>query len=286
MKIVTDSAANLTSEQCEAMGVGLVRFRLTFNGKTYVDGTDISPEGIYQLYLKHPDEYPFTSQPSAGEFAEMYAQYPEDEIISINLSSGLSGTYSSAKTAADMIPGGRVTVVDSKTIGPGLGWMVECAAHGARQGWTKARILEAIQQVRDKTFTTVAFTDVRYLVHSGRVSHLRGIIASTLRIKPLIGLNNLDGKFVTLGQEVSMGRVVNKMVALTQTKFGTEKIRLQLMHGQNLAGVEKLREAITSVMDCVEDNLVTVTTVLGAHAGPTVFGLAAIRKADIDGLFE
>ncbi len=125
MKIVTDSAANLTSEQCETMGVGLVRFRITFNGITYIDGTDITPEAIYQLYLKHPDEYPFTSQPSAGEFAEMYAQYPDEEIISINLSSGLSGTYSSAKTAADMIPGERVTVVDLKTIGPGLGWMVE-----------------------------------------------------------------------------------------------------------------------------------------------------------------
>ncbi len=285
MKIVTDSAANLSTEQCEALEVGLVRFRVTFNGKTYVDGLDISPEAIYQMYVEYPNEFPLTTLPSAGDFTTVYNQYPEEEIISIHLSSGLSGTYSSAMTAAQMIPDGRVTVVDSKTIGPALGWLVETAARGVRLGWSKERILAAIEQVRARTLTTVAFTDVKYLVHSGRVSHLRGIIAAVLKIKPIIGLNDQDGSFISLGQDISVGRVARKLASLTHDKFGVDPIRLQLMHGQNPDAVNRLREALSTALHSVEDRLVTVTTVLGAHAGPTVFGLAAIRQADLDALF-
>nr|HMN62957.1 DegV family protein [Anaerolinea sp.] len=280
MKIVTDSAANLSPRQCDEMGVGLVQFRVTFNGKTYVDGTDITPEEIYRLYTEYPNEYPMTTLPSAGEFHAMFERYPNEEIIAIHLSSGLSGTFSAAKTAADMLPDGRVTVVDSLSIGPALGWLVEVAAHGARMGWAKERILAAVRYVRERSFTTASFMDIKYLVHSGRVSHLRGIIASMLKIKPVIGLDDRDGKFCSLGQDISLGRVIRKMVDLTHAKFGRDKIRLQLLHGHNLAGVGKLREAIGAVMDCAEDPLVTVTSVLGAHAGPTVFGLAAIRTVD------
>ena len=279
IKIVTDTAANISPQRASELGVEVIPFKVTFMEKTYRDGIDINPEDIYKLYTQHPDAYPLTSTPSTGDFLSAYKQFGSEEIISIHLSSGLSGAFAAAHTAAGMAGEREVTVVDSKTVGPALGWMVEIAAYGARHGWPKARILSAMNQVRENTITMVAFSDVKYLIHSGRVSHLQGIIASLLKIKPIIGMNDIDGRYKSLGQGLSMSKVVHKMAELVEARFGSQPIRLQLMHGSNLPGVEQLRMAVTSVMDCIEDQLAPVSTVLGAHAGPTVFGLAAMPGA-------
>jgi DegV family protein with EDD domain len=276
MKVVTDAAANLSSQKATELQIEMVPFQVTFMGKTYRDGVDIQPEDLYRMYTENPDEISSTSQPSVGDFVAAYEKYPNEDILSIHLSSGLSGAYSSAVHAARMVSEERVTVIDSKTVGPALGWMVEIAAHGARLGWTRQRILDAVQKIKENTITMVSFNDVKYLRASGRVSHIKGIIASILRIKPIIGMNDENGMYSSLGQEMTASRAVNKMVEIVQKRFGRQKIRLQLMYGNNLTGVEMLRAAITGVMDCVEEKLIPVTLVLGAHAGPTVIGLAAM----------
>lgn len=221
-----------------------------------------------------------------GDFVEVYEKYKDEEIISIQLSSGLSGAYSSAEHAARMLPDRNVTVVDSKMVGPALGWMVEIAAYGVRRGWTKDRILEAMKRVKDNTITIVSFSDIRHLVHSGRINHLKGFMASLLKIKPIIGMNPEDGRYSNVGQELTMSRVVRKMVDVVHQKFGDQKIRLQLMHGNNMPGIELLKLAIDGVLNSVEEKLVPVTLVLGAHAGPTVIGLAAMPQAVLDSLMQ
>lgn len=279
MKVVTDAAANLTREKVAELGVEMVPFQITFMGKTYRDGVDIQPDDLYRMYSENPNEFSSTSQPSVGDFVDCYEQSKEDEILSVHLSSGLSGAYSSAEHAARMVPDKHVTVFDSKMVGPALGWMVEIAAHGARSGWSKERIIEVMNRVKANTITMVAFSDIKYLIHSGRINHLKGVMASLLRIKPIIGMNDEDGRYVTLGMEMTMGRAVHKMVAIVHAKFGNQKIRLQLMHGANLAGIELLKTAVSEMLDTVEDKLIPVTLVLGAHAGPTVIGLAAMPEA-------
>jgi DegV family protein with EDD domain len=275
MKIITDAAANLTPEKVVELGVEVIPFQVTFMGVTYRDGIDLQPQDLYRLYSENPEEFASTSQPSVGDFKEAYENSADSEILSILLSSGLSGAYSAAEQAAHMVTGKVVTVVDSKMVGPALGWMVEAAAHGAKAGWTKERILDAMERVKQNTITMVAFSDIRYLIHSGRISHLKGIIASVLHLKPVIGMNEVDGRYATIGQERTVSRAVRKMAEVVHQKFGDQRLRLQLMHGSNLSGVEQLRTAVSSVVNTMEEKLVPVTLVLGAHAGPTVIGLAA-----------
>jgi len=284
MKIITDSAANLSPEKAAELNVQIVPFSITFMGKTYLDGVDILPAELYRLYSLHPSEMSTTSQPAAGQFAEIYRQNKPEEILGIHLSSGLSGTYSSATTAQGMVPDAHVTVVDSKTVGPALGWMVEAAARGAKLGWSKEKILQTLQQVRENTITMVAFSDISHLIHSGRVSHLKGIVASILRLKPIIGMNDADGRYKSCGQAISMEKVVLRMVERVYARFGNQPLRIQLMHGNNLPGVDILRKAVQSMLTGTEDDLVAVTTVLGAHAGPTVIGLAVMPLAIWNGL--
>lgn len=286
MKVVTDAAANLSPEKAAELGVEVVPFQVTFMDKTYRDGIDIFPADLYRLYAENPGKYSTTSQPSVGDFKSVYDQYSNEQIVSIQVSSGLSGAYSSAVHAARMVSEERVTVIDSKMVGPGLGWMVEMAAHGVKSGWSKEHILDAIKQVKDNTITMVSFSDIKYLMHSGRVSHLRGIMASVLRIKPIIGMNPEDGRYDTVSQEMTMSRAVHKMVAVVSKKYGEQKIRLQLMHGDNLPGIDLLRSAVHEILDSIEDKLIPVTLVLGAHTGPTVIGLAAIPVSIYDGLMQ
>lgn len=279
MKIVTDSAANLTPQRVAELGVEVLPFHLTFMGQSYRDGVDITPAQLYALYMEHPDQFTTTSQPSVGDFVTAYENIEDDEILSIHLSSGLSGAFSSASSAAHLVPNKNITVIDSRTVGPALGWMVEIAAQGVAMSWSKERILQAVQTVRDNTFTMVSFSDIKHLLRSGRVSHLRGIMAALLHIRPIIGMNEEDGRYKTLGQEITQSRTLRKMTDILHHYFGDQTIRLQLMHGSNLPGVEALREVVTQVMSCVEEGLVPVTTVLGAHAGPTVIGIAAMPEA-------
>jgi DegV family protein with EDD domain len=261
------------------LGIELIPFYIQFNGQSYLDGINLTPEDMYRLYEEHPDKYISSSQPSVGEFKSIYEKFSGEEIISIHLSSGLSGTFSSAQTAANLLPNESISVVDSRIVGPALGWIVEMSAFGARHGWPKARILDAINQLRQHTFTTASFSNIRYLIHSGRVSHIRGIIASMLKIKPIIAMNEVDGRFDSPGQDITVKRATQKMAEYTRERFGAQKLRLQLFHGNNFPGVDILRSAVQGALDCVEDEVVRVTTVLGAHAGPTVVGLAAAPLA-------
>lgn len=286
MKIITDAAANLTAEKAAELGVDVVPFQVTFMGKTYKDGVDIHPEDLYRMYLENPDEFVSTSQPSVGDLVTAYEKCGDEDIISVHLSSGLSGAYSSAEHAARMVGKPNITVIDSRTVGPALGWMVEVAAYGNKLNWGKERILAAMQQIKDNTITMVSFSDLKYLIHSGRVSHIKSIFASILKIKPIIGMNEEDGHYSNVGQEMTVARAVRKMVKKVQDRFGDQKLRIQLMHGSNLPGVDLLRSVVHEMLDVVEDPLVPVTLVLGAHAGPTVIGLAAAPQAIFDKLYS
>jgi DegV family protein with EDD domain len=227
------------------------------------------------MYLENPNEFVTTSQPSTGDIVAAYEKCGNEEILSIHLSSGLSGAYASAEQAARMVKNPNITVIDSFTVGPALGWMVEVAANGVKSGWSIDRILEIVQKVKENTITMVTFSDLKYLIHSGRVSHLKSIIASILKIKPIIGMNDEDGRYRNVGQEITSKRAVHLMVKKVHERFGDQKLRVQLMHGSNLPGVDLLRETVHEILNAEEDPLVPVTLVLGAHAGPTVIGLAA-----------
>jgi DegV family protein with EDD domain len=279
MKVITDTAANLGPEKARGLGVEVIPFSVTFMGKTYRDDADISPEELYRLFSENPGQFPTTSQPSVGDFVAFYEKYKGEEIISVQMSSGLSGTYSAAVTAAQMVPDGRISVVDSKTLGPVEGWMVEVAARGAKLGWTLDCTLEAIQRLRANSLTFFTIGDLKYLIHGGRIDHLHSLIGSLLKIKPVIGMNDEDGRYKTFSQEMTMSRAMRKMAEMIANCFGKQKMRVQMAHGNNLPGIELLRVAVSDMLDCIEDKLLAVTPVLGAHTGPSLVGVAAVPAA-------
>jgi DegV family protein with EDD domain len=190
MQIVTDSGVdtNMSSRELEEYGIHVVPLRVTLEDRTYSEGLDIRMEEFYQL-LASSKELPRTTQPSPGEFAELYRKLAEKDpdILSIHMSSGLSGTYQSAVLASQMVPEASITHVDTKTLSAPAGWQVEAAARVIRAGWALDKVLELVKSVSHATETLFTLEELKYLIHGGRITHMKGVVAAVLNINPVIG---------------------------------------------------------------------------------------------------
>jgi DegV family protein with EDD domain len=278
LKIVTDSGTdlNLTKEQTTELGIHVVPLTVTLDGKTYRDGVDIEAKEFYDL-LASTQSSPTTSQPSVGDFTEVYKKLAveDKDILSIHMSSGLSGAYNAAKTAAAMVPEANITQVDAKTLSVAAGWQVEAAARAIKAGWLKDKILAMIENISAKTESVYSLKELKYLIHGGRVSHLKGLFASLLDIKPLIGVEKVKGTYVQRGQVRTFARALEGIVDLiTRQNAPKTKMRVQVCHSYNPEGAATLRELIDKKFDCtwLPDKILSI--VLGAHTGPSMVGVA------------
>ncbi len=275
MQIVADRGMDLANSQMEGFPIHLVPLRITLEGKTYASGIDLQPEEFYQL-LSETGAMPVTSQPSPGEFAELYRELAktDPDILSIHISSGLSGTLNAARTGAEMVPEANITLVDSKTLSVPYGWQVEAAARALKAGWALDKVLELVRQVRTHSEGYFTLQYLNYLIHGGRISHMKGLMASLLNIKPIIGVDPNSGKYVTEGQEVTLKRAIRKLVDVVADQFpGETSMRVQLLHGQNPNAVEQLKKFLEDRFECFWEPTVRIAPVLGAHTGPSMVGL-------------
>ena len=161
MKIVTDSGCDLTKEQCQELDVTMLPLKVQLGERTYLSGVDPTAEEFYEL-LDQTEQMPLTSTPSVGEFAEVYKRLAvtDPEILSIHISSGLSGTYGAADIAARQADA-SVTVVDTLTLSSGTGWQVEAAARAVKAGWSKEQILGMLKQIQGATNAYFTLPDLK-----------------------------------------------------------------------------------------------------------------------------
>ncbi|MHB0858735.1 MAG: DegV family protein [Anaerolineae bacterium] len=275
MQIVTDRAADLSREQAEGLDIHMVPLTFTLDGKSYRSGVDIDADGFYRL-LGATSSYPTTSQPSAGEFAEVYRRLAakDPDILSIHISSGLSGTVSSAQAGAQAVPEARVTIVDTKTLSGAEGWQVEAAARAAKAGWDIPQTLPLLERISKAADTIYTLQTLNYLIHGGRISHLKGLLASILNIKPLIGVDKVTGKYTQAGQARTLNRAILALAehAARQYKPGSA-LRVQALHGANPEGAAVLQQRMSELFDCTFLPYGPIAPVLGAHTGPGLVGL-------------
>lgn len=275
MQIVSDRAMDLAGEQLAGLNIHLVPLTFTLDGKTFRSGIDVEPDEFYQM-LAATESYPTTSQPSAGEFAELYGQLAatDPDILSIHISSGLSGTLNSAKAGAALVPEARVTFVDTKTLSGAQGWQVQAAARAANAGWSKEKIVPMLGQISAAADILYTLSTLKYLIHGGRISHLKGLLGSVLNLKPLIGVEKERGTYVNLGQARTLDKAILKIAdhVAAQLPRGTA-LQTQVMHGHNPEGAARLRERMDQYFKCTWLPTSSIAPVLGAHTGPGLVGL-------------
>ncbi len=278
MQIVTDSGVDLwlSPEQIAELNIHTVPLVVTLDDKSYREGIDIGPEEFYDL-LAGTQSLPVTSQPSAGDFAETYKRLAatDPDILSIHMTSGLSGTYNSALAGAELTPEANVTHVDTKTLSAAAGWQVEAAARAGKAGWPKEQILALMERIGAASESMYTLKELQYLIHGGRISHMKGLIASVLNLKPLIGVEKVDGTYVQLGQARAFKGAVKKLVDLMADQHAPgSALRVQVLYSHNPTGANMLRDLVDQRFDCTWLPVGPMSLVLGAHTGPSMVGVA------------
>lgn len=282
MKIVTDSGFDLAKQQIGDFKIHALPLKLTLSGVSYRSGVDIQPDEFYQL-LEKTDDMPMTSVPSPGEFLELYQKVAKEdpEILSIHISSGLSGTFNSARTAAEQVENAKITLVDTRSLSVEMGWQVEAAIRGIKAAWETDKILELMTKIRETSEVVFTLPDLSYLIHGGRISHLKGLLASLLGIKPLIGVDKKDGKYYDRGKARTFKRAIQAIPSYISEKLspGTP-LRAQIAHANNPDAAEQLREAMEKIFTCEWLPVCSISPVLGAHTGRGLVGVVFAPLAD------
>ena len=204
--IVTDSTADLTTEQIAQYSIHVVPLNIQIDGKSYIDGVDVQAESFLEM-MRTSKELPKSSHPAVGVFQELYDELGKngDKIISIHMTGGMSGTVKSAQAAAG-ITNSDVTVIDSRFISYALSFQVIEAAQLAQQGTLVEDIVKHLDNVREKTKLFVVVDTLENLVKGGRIGKGRALIGSLLSIKPIASLEG--GEYTPVHKARSHKQVV------------------------------------------------------------------------------
>jgi DegV family protein with EDD domain len=288
MQIVTDSGTDVTlsKEERSELNIHVIPLVVTLDGKSYREELDITAEAFYPL-LEASGNLPTTSQPSAGDFAEKYRTLAkkDPEILSIHMTAGLSGTFNSAQAGAEMVPEAKITLVNTKTLSAAAGWQVKAAAYALKAGWTLDKILPMLKKVSDASESIYTLEELKYLIHGGRISHMKGLIASLLNIKPMIGVEKVNGTYVQKGQARTFKGAVKGLVdqMLQVHPEGTE-LQAQVLHAFNPEGGAMLRELVETKFKCHWLPMGPMSLVLGAHTGRSMVGVAYAALSALAGV--
>jgi len=278
MQIVTDSGTDLClpADEVEKLNIHVLPLVVTLEGKSYREGVDMNAEDFYKL-LAATGSYPTTSQPSPGDFAGIYKKLAstDPDILSVHMSSGLSGTFNSARVAAESVPEANVTVVDTKTLSAAAGWQVTAAARAIKAGWKKEQILSMIERISAASDSVYTLNELRYLIHGGRIGHMKGLIASLLNIRPIIGVEKVKGTYVQMGQTRTFKRAIENLVEIIARKHTPgSSLRAQVLHALNPEGADIVHELLDKKFACKWLPTAHLSLVLGAHVGTSMVGVA------------
>ena len=272
--IVTDSTSDLPSELAAELGITVVPLTLTLAGTSYRDGVDIGPDDFYRK-LEHSGGVATTSQPPIGEFSEVYKRLlaDHDQVLSLHISSRLSGTVESARQAAEMAAGDRVTVVDTRVVSMALGLAVLGAYRLVAAGTDAPEAARRTQQVVDGMKVYCMVDTLEYLHRGGRIGRAGALLGSMLQVKPVLAVQG--------GEVVPLERVRTKERALKRIITLAEEVSDSLCA---IVGQAVAPESATRLVDAIAPRCETLMELplgptVGTHAGPGTVGLACYPAA-------
>jgi DegV family protein with EDD domain len=270
--IVTDSTCDLPSSIVAERGITITPQHILWGTESLVDGVDITTDAFYKR-LAHDSVLPKTSQPSAADFADRYRKAREthgaDSVLCITLSKPLSGTYSSAVAARDMVDF-PVMVVDSTTVSISLGFTVLVAADARDRGASieEAASIAAAAGKRSKLMFTLATLD--FLHRGGRIGGARRFVGTALNIKPILHIK--DGEVTALESVRTHKKALSRMVEIAAQQSGSRPLWVGALN-TNSGDFDELAQEL---QDKLKPDLfvkTTACTAIGVHTGPGTVGV-------------
>ena len=242
MRVITDSTADLPAEGYEKYAIGLVPLTLRLGERTWRDFLDIDPDAYYVL-LKESKDFPMTSQPSPQEIIDVYTPFVEkgEAILSIHVSSKLSGTYQSAVLAKNHFPEASIEVVDSRQVSGGLGIIVLLCAEKASSGTPFEEVVDFARDLAGRVQTFMSVDSLEYLHRGGRITKAQAFLGSLMKIKPLLRM--IEGEIRPIEKIRTTGKLLIRFVELVEEAARAEgRLRLFVAESDNVTAgfVERL----------------------------------------------
>lgn len=270
--ILTDSGSNLKLETMKQYkNLFIVPLIITIDNKSYRDQIEISSSEIYEKLDTHDIK---TSLPNMSDVDEKIKEIKEagfTDVIVINISSGLSGTFNAIRLHLEKETELNIHMYDSKTLAAGQGLLVEEALELINQNKTVEEIIAALDEQRyTNSLAMYTINTLKYLKKGGRIGKVEGTIGDVLNIKPIITVDE-KGVYQTLSKTFGLKRALINMKNFLEDKFQNLKIDLTIHYGNDLEKAKELADRLMKALNIRNLKITELTPVLGIHTGPDMF---------------
>ena len=273
--IVTDSTGCLTDDLLKEYNIHTNYLNIIFGTSSYQEFKEISSAKFIEL-MNAQEELPTTSQPAPGVTMDLYESLLAngyDEIIHITISSGLSGTYQAALTAASNVKEGSIHVFDSKTVIFPQGAMAIAAAKLANSGHSVHEILTRLEEIKHENFILGAVKNLDNLKKGGRLSNLQAYFGNLLNVKPIISMTEV-GKLEAIEKVRTFKKALAHLIDETINANLDESYELSIMHLENTSDAMTVLNALQSAYPNHNIHLLPLSLVIGVHTGDGTVGVA------------
>ncbi len=276
--IITDSDASLPADLAQRHQIHQVPITVHFGEEVLETGVDIDDAALFAR-VDREGKLPTTAAPSPGKFAaafETALAEGADEIACFCVSGEVSATYNAACVARDMFPDQSITVVDTRTLTMGQGFMVLAAARAAEAGASVAELVAEAESVRERTHLYASLSTLKYLAMSGRVGHLTAGMAGLLRVKPILTIR--DGKLDLLERVRTQKRAWGRVLELTEMAVNGRSIsQMAIVHSNARAEAEQFAAQLRKALPCPADLFYAeLTAGMSVHSGAGMVGVCLV----------
>jgi DegV family protein with EDD domain len=273
IRIVTDGAADIPQGWDKEYDIDVIPINIQFGEKTYLQNVDLDSEGFYKL-VDQTRKIPKTSQPSPHQFMEFYKKIAKagDTILSVHVTSKLSGTYASAvAAAAELKDTYHVVTLDSAGGSLGLGFMCREARRMDRDGKSVEQIVHYLEGMRERVRVILTLDTLEYARMSGRVGTLSAALASVLNVKPIAVLRN---GLVDMVEKVRTRKAaLERVLSMAKDEYGDRPVYLGIVQARDLASGNSLMEEAKKRFNSRDTILTDLSISLAANFGPGTVGL-------------
>lgn len=275
IKIITDSTADLPKEIYEKYDIEVLPLLINFGEESYLDGVEITPKELFEKIEKEGN-LPTTAQVIPNRFMHTYEKYLNEgyKIISIHISSAMSGTYQSACIAKDTLESEDIFVIDSQNVTAALGMLVLKCAILKENGCEIRQIIEELESVKLNIRSSILFESLDNLVRGGRISKTAGIVGSMLGIKLILEIK--DGLMSVKDKIRGSKKAIKKIISDLESKELDTDLPVLLIDVKNVEVKTALQEYLTE--NKIKYIVCPVGSTVSIHSGPNCCGLVFLNK--------
>jgi DegV family protein with EDD domain len=283
VRVVTDSTADIPASIVEELGIAIVPLKVHFGKDTFLDGVNIQPDEFYKK-LQSSTELPTTSQPSPIDFLDTYKKIRQNlveeekvQIISIHLSSALSGTVQSASLAQSMLDNQiDITVIDSKKASYAIGIIVVEVARAAKAGMSKEECIALAKYLIKESVVYFLVDSLAYLRKGGRIGKASALIGGILNIKPILSLDEY-GEVYAIDKVRGNKKALLRIIQLLKEFSKDKEVHVGLSHASSSSTAQEVLLQISKEFKIKDQVITNIGPVIGTHVGPNTLAIMMIK---------